>query len=221
MTYASNDPQHTASAPQADPTEHWEERYAGEGPIWSGRVNEQLAAVATGLPPGNALDLGSGEGADAIWLATRGWHVTAVDISATALRRGGQAAAGQDVATDRIDWIEADLATWEPVERYDLVAASFLHSRLEFPRTAVLRRAAGAVVEGGHLLLITHAAPPPWAEGLDEHTHHFVTPDEEIAELELSVDWQVVIAEERTRPATGPDGQEAELTDAVVLLRRN
>lgn len=212
--------QHQDVDPHADPVEHWEERYAGEGPIWSGRVNTQVAAVAADLPPGSALDLGSGEGADAIWLAEQGWQVTAVDISATALRRAAQAAAEKGLAADRIDWIEADLASWEPAGPYDLVAASFLHSRLEFPRTAVLRRAAATVAAGGHLLLVTHAAPPPWAEGLDEHTHHFVTPEEEVAALDLSSDWCTVIAQERTRSATGPNGEEAELTDAVVLLRR-
>ena len=226
VTEPEHQHQHSASQhqdvdPRADPTEHWEERYAGQGPIWSGRVNAQLSAVAAALPPGRALDLGSGEGADAIWLAEHDWQVTGVDISATALSRAAQAAAERGIASDRIDWVEADLATWEPTGQYELVAASFLHSRLEFPRTAVLRRAAAAVTPGGHLLVISHAAPPPWAEGLDEHTHHFLTPQQEVEELDLPSHWHTVLAEERTRPATGPDGEQAELTDAVVLLRRS
>src|SRR5699024_1784509 len=130
-------------------------------------------------------------------------------------------AAERGITPERIECIEADLATWEPTGQYELVAASFLHSRLEFPRTAVLRRAAAAVAPGGHLLVISHAAPPPWAEELDEHTHHFLDPPQEVAELDLPSHWPPGLAEDRGRPAPGPDGEETELTDAVVLLRRS
>ncbi|HYN97920.1 MAG TPA: FAD-dependent oxidoreductase, partial [Pilimelia sp.] len=75
----------------------WEERYRAKPTIWSGRPNAQLVAEAGGLPPGRALDVGCGEGADAVWLAERGWHVTAVDIATTALERAA-AAAGPRVA---------------------------------------------------------------------------------------------------------------------------
>lgn len=69
--------------------------------------------------------------------------------------------------------------------------------------------------------MVSHAAPPPWAKGLDVRTHHFVTPEQELAGLALDEqDFAVLVAEERTRPATGPDGEQAELTDTVVFLRR-
>jgi len=205
----------------SDPAEYWEERYSGAEPVWSGRVNTQLATLAADLPPGRALDLGCGEGADAIWLAERGWQTTGVDIASTALDRAARAAAERGLDPELVRWVQADLATWTPDGSYDLVSASFLQSPLDFPRAEVLRRAASAVAPGGHLLLVSHAAPPPWAKGLDPSTHHFVTPAQEVAGLDLDEqELTVVVAEERTRPATGPDGERAELTDTVVLLRR-
>src|SRR5699024_11860823 len=96
-----------------------------------------------------------------------------------------------------------------------------LQSPLDFPLAEVLRRAASAVAPGGHLLLVSHAAPPPWAKGLDPSTQHFVTPEQEVTGLGLDAqEFAMLVAEERARPATGPDGEQAELTDTVVLLRR-
>jgi ubiquinone/menaquinone biosynthesis C-methylase UbiE len=67
---------------------YWEERYRSATTVWSGEPNRQLVAEAADLPPGTALDAASGEGGDAVWLARRGWRVTAVDFAATALARG-------------------------------------------------------------------------------------------------------------------------------------
>ena len=221
MTTSDHEHHHEPTDATTDPAEYWEERYSGAEPVWSGRVNTQLAALTADLPPGRALDLGCGEGADALWLAERGWQTTGVDIAATALDRAARAAAERGLDPELVRWVRADLATWTPDGRYDLVTASFLQSPLDFPRTEVLRRAAGAVAPGGHLLLVSHAAPPPWAKGLDPSTHHFVTPEQEVTGLGLDEqEFAVVVAEERTRPATGPDGEQAELTDTVVLLRR-
>ncbi|WP_231999672.1 bifunctional 2-polyprenyl-6-hydroxyphenol methylase/3-demethylubiquinol 3-O-methyltransferase UbiG, partial [Mycobacterium sp. 1245852.3] len=75
-----------------DAVQFWEERYRSAERVWSGRVNPRLAEVTADLPVGRALDLGCGEGADALWLAERGWQVVAVDVSATALRRATEAA---------------------------------------------------------------------------------------------------------------------------------
>ena len=88
----------------------WDGRYRSVGSVWSGRPNPHLVAEVAGLVPGTALDVGCGEGADAVWLATRGWRVTAVDISTVALERGTARAveAGGGVA-QRIDWRHADL----------------------------------------------------------------------------------------------------------------
>ncbi len=102
----------------------WDQRYGASGALWSGQPNPQLLAEASGLPPGRALDAGSGEGADAIWLAERGWLVTAVDISTVALDRGAAHARqlGSELA-ERITWQQADLLNWGPQpQTYDLAS---------------------------------------------------------------------------------------------------
>ncbi len=207
-----------AQWPEVATPEFWEERYATADRVWSGRVNGVLAEVAAGLEPGTSLDLGCGEGADVIWLACQGWRATGIDISATAARRATEAAGEAGVA-DRARFLAADAATLAHPTAYDLVTASFLHSSATASRTEILRRAADWVAPGGHLLIISHAAPPPWADA-HAHEHHFLTPAEEVATLDLDPRaWQVVIAEERTRDATSPDGEPATLEDSVILLR--
>ena len=89
--------------------EHWEKHYGERDRIWSGRVNVQFADVVAELPPGRALDLGCGEGADSVWLAERGWDVVAVDISETALGRAKEAAGTRGV-NDRIEFVQLDLS---------------------------------------------------------------------------------------------------------------
>ncbi len=218
----------------SDVVEHWESEYAGDAPRWSGRVNATVADVVRELPVGQALELGCGEGGDAVWLAEQGWQVTAVDISSTAIARGAGAAAGRGVA-DRISWISHDLSTWTTEEHFDLVTAAFFHSEVELARTEIVRRAAQQVSPGGHLLLVSHvfesdADIPPWAHRHDEadhghgHGHGPVlpTPDEDLAELRLDPSsWRMVRSEIRTREATGPDGrQRATMKDGVVLVQR-
>ena len=92
---------------------HWEEHYGERDRVWSGRVNVQFADVAADLPPGRALDLGCGEGADSVWLAERGWNVVAVDISETALGRAREAASSRGVS-DRIEFVALDLSDGFP-----------------------------------------------------------------------------------------------------------
>ena len=202
------------------PKQYWDERY-GDAPIWSGKVNAVLARVAADLPPGDALDLGCGEGGDVIWLAERGWRVLGVDISEKALTRGRAAAAERGFTAEQAAFVEKDLTHLELPERFDLVTASFLHSPVELERSAILKRAATYVRPGGHLLLTAHAAPPPWAN--EEHRAAFkeISPEQEIAELALAQgEWETVIAEMSHRPAVGPDGQEGEMADSIVLLHR-
>ena len=200
------------------PAEAWEFRYAESSQRWSGKPNATLVDLVGALPPGSALDLGSGEGGDAVWLARQGWQVTGLDISPTAAARAHGAAV--EAGVDGRTRFEAhDLATWEPDSSYDLVTASFFHSREELPRTAILRRAAAVVAPGGHLAIVSHLAPPPWAE-LHDHDHHLLDAAGEVAELALGDDWEVVIAEERTRSAVSPTGEPATLEDVAVLLRR-
>ncbi|MGV8907529.1 MAG: class I SAM-dependent methyltransferase [Propionicimonas sp.] len=206
-----------------DPTQFWEARYSESQRIWSGRVNQVLADVAGGLTPGRALDLGCGEGGDSLWLAAQGWDVTGVDISTTALDRAKVAAAAAGIPAGRLHLVAADLGSWQPETDFELVSACFLQSPVTLDRSQILRGAAAHIVAGGHLLVVSHAAAPPWAGALSGHDHHqtFLTPAQEVAALGLpESDWQQLIVETRQRSAIGPDGSPAVLDDAVVLLRR-
>ena len=219
---------HGDATPDATPTAFWEARYGERDKIWSGRVNAVLAEVAGSLRPGRALDLGCGEGGDVVWLAEQGWDAVGVDISPTAVRRG-QAAAEDRGLAGRARFVALDLGdprslsgtAAEGVGEFDLVSASFLQSPVELDRTRILRAGAGLVAPGGHILVTSHAAPPPWAS--PEHLAAFrpITPESELAALDLeSASWEPAVAEIRTRAATSPDGEPAELLDCVVLIRR-
>jgi SAM-dependent methyltransferase len=198
----------------------WEEHYAERDRVWSGRVNVRLAELVEPMTVGRALDLGCGEGADALWLAERGWQVTAVDISQTALDRAAADAAARDVA-DSIDFQRHDLTENFPDGVFDLVSAQFLHSTVEMDRPQLLRRAAHAVAPGGTLLIVDHAAGPPWASKLHDHHHEFPTAEHVVGSLNLdAAQWGRVRVEAVGRDATGPDGQHAALTDNVIVLRR-
>lgn len=210
------------------PAEFWEERYRTHrderGQVWSGRVNPAVAQEAAGLAPGTALELGSGEGGDALWLAERGWTVTALDISATALAVGAAQAAARGVA-DRITWVQADLVGWRPDTEYDLVTSAFFHSPFDFPREEILRRATRAVAPGGTLLIVGHGEPPPGlASGHDrEHAASgppLPGPDEVLTALDLPAGWVVERNASVTREATRPDGSAMEVSDTVVRVRR-
>ncbi len=206
--------------PTVAPVDFWEERYADSDRVWSGQVNQTLADIAGGLPVGRALDLGCGEGADVVWLAHQGWSATGIDISPTAIRRATAAAEAAGLTADRARFVVGDLSALADDGPYDLVTASFLHSPVELPRSEILRRAADLVVPGGHLLITSHAAAPPWADA-SAHEHRFLTPAEELDELALDTGaWKTVLAEIRTKQVTSPDGEPAELDDAVLLLRR-
>lgn len=202
--------------------EFWEARYADADRIWSGRVNRAVADVAAGLEPGRALDLGCGEGGDAVWLARHGWAVTGVDLSPTAVARGRRAAAEAGVPDGALRLEAADLSTWTAPGGYDLVTASFLQSwPVAIPREDILRRATGFVAPGGRLLVLAHAAAPSWAPPELVHEHPFPTPEQDLAALALDpARWEVLVCETRDRTATAPDGTAATLADGVVLVRR-
>jgi SAM-dependent methyltransferase len=199
--------------------EYWEEHYGERDRIWSGRVNVQLAAVARDLAPGRALDLGCGEGGDAVWLAEQGWHVVAVDVSETALARAGAEARARGVL-DRIDFQHHDLSDSFPAGSFDLASAQFLHSTVRLERPQILRNAASAVAPGGLLVIVDHAAPPPFSKKVP-HDHPFPRPEEVLAELDLpAAEWERVRVEVVDRDGTDPDGQPFIWRDNVMVLRR-
>jgi len=198
----------------------WEEHYGEREPVWSGRVNVWLAELVEPMTPGRALDLGCGEGADAMWLAEHGWHVTAVDISRTALDRAAADAVARNLA-DRIDFQRHDLTESFPDGAFDLVSAQYLHSTVPLDRARLLRRAADAVAPGGTMLIVDHGAAPPWASKLDHHHHEFPSAEQVVSLLNLDdAEWDRVRVEAVERDAVGPEGQHAVLTDNVMVLRR-
>jgi 2-polyprenyl-3-methyl-5-hydroxy-6-metoxy-1,4-benzoquinol methylase len=134
--------EHTAGHHRGTAEEFWEAHYTERAQVWSGRANAVLVDVAGPLPAGTALDLGCGEGGDAVWLAGRGWRVTAVDISATALERARALAERAGVA-GRVDFQRHDMGVSLPDGLFDLVSAHYLHSPVEFARDRVLREATG------------------------------------------------------------------------------
>lgn len=198
---------------------HWDEHYGQRDQVWSGRVNVQFADVVADLPPARALDLGCGEGADAVWLAERGWNVVAVDVSETALGRAREAASSRGVS-DRIEFIQLDLSDGFPDGTFDLVSSQFLHSTIRFDRTTILAKAARAIRPGGLLVIVDHGSAPPWVSKLDHH-HEFPSAEEVLAELDLSADeFERVRVEAVERQAVGPEGQERPWMDNVIVLRR-
>ncbi|EPH46782.1 class I SAM-dependent methyltransferase [Streptomyces aurantiacus] len=185
------------------------------------RPNELLVREVAGLPSGTALDLGCAEGGDALWLAERGWRVTAVDVSATVLRRaaGRAARAGLD---ELIDWQRHDLSQSFPEGSFDLVSAQFLHSPVarDGEREGILGRAADAVAPGGVLVIGSHAGWPSWQDE-PPFAYHFQTNAEMLAQLgPAGREWTVETDELLTRELPGPDGRPGSRADAVLTLRR-
>lgn len=198
---------------------HWETRYAEKPRIWSGRPNARLEEIVGDLTGSRALDLGCGEGGDAMWLAEHGWHVVAVDVSTTALARAAEDARARGVL-GRIDFQQHDLTQTFPQGPFDLVSAHFFHTTLEMDRPAILRRAAATVAPGGTLLIVDHGDLPPWAPE-EAHHHHFPSAQEVVAGLALDdTQWETVRLGPAERDAVGPDGQQGHLVDNVIQLRR-
>jgi SAM-dependent methyltransferase len=198
---------------------HWDARYGASERVWSGRPNHRLVAEVSGLAPGRALDAGCGEGADALWLAGRGWRVTALDVSPVALARGAAVAAerGEAVA-GRIAWRRADLRRDAPEPgAYDLVSAHFVHPAPD-ERPALVRRLADAVAPGGLLLYVGHDPSDPVAM---HHRHAELLVDAPAVAALLDPDgWEIEAAEPRPRPGAGRDGRAVTHQDAVLRARR-
>jgi len=215
---ASRNPRSCVDRDFGDPGS-WEERWSRalrqQGEAVAARpASVHLVSAATGLEPGRALDAGCGHGAEARWLVVRGWRVTAVDFSETALRyaRSATDAMGEGTA-GRVDWVRADLSAWTPPPgEFDLVVC--LHVHITGPVGEMVRRLAAGVAPGGTLLMVGYrpgeAAPgdqPPVTGQVQ------VTVEEARAALDPS-EWEFLVAEERAR-SHGPAG-----VDEVIVARR-
>ncbi|MER5336635.1 class I SAM-dependent methyltransferase [Micromonospora sp. NPDC002717] len=193
----------------------WDARYA-DAPelVWTAEPNRFVVEETADLPPGRALDLAAGEGRNAVWLAERGWRVTAVDFSAVAVRRG------QDLARERgvdIDWQVADVTTYRPeAGAYDLVLIAYLH--LPRPDLAtVLRHAATSVRPGGSFVLVAHDLANLTADtGGPQDPAVLPTPEMVVAELP---GMQISRAETARRPVRVGD-ETVDALDTVVAATR-
>ena len=126
----------------------WDERYRDHEHLWSVTPNLFVADRLGGTPPGKGLDLAAGEGRNAIWLASLGWEMTAVDFSEVAVDRGR-------AQSEAVDFVVADVRMWEPGGSYDLVLIAYLHLTPPDYET-VVRRAGNWLASGGELFLIGH-----------------------------------------------------------------
>jgi SAM-dependent methyltransferase len=192
----------------------WDERhragdFEGHGP------NTTLVAAAAPLAPGRALELGSGSGTNAVWLASRGWRTTAVDWSAVGLANGAAKARSAGL---EVDWQQRNLLEWRPPTRsFDLVLIAYLHLPPE-ERNPVYRAAAGAVAPSGRLIVVGHdrlnategVGGPPDSTRL--FTAREIAADLVAADPELAIERAEVV---RQVPLPGRG-----MIDALLVLRR-
>lgn len=200
---------------------YWDTRYRDSTSVWSGNPNPVLVSEAAELAPGRALDIGSGEGADAIWLAARGWATTAVDISNVALDRAADRAraADPDIAA-RIEWLQQDIVDWTPPPAtFDLITSQFMHLP-SAQRVVLFARLAAAVAPGGTLLIVGHH-PSDMESGVHRppRADLFFTP-ESIAETLDPAQWEILVTDARARTVVGTDGAPTTIHDAVLRAQR-
>jgi SAM-dependent methyltransferase len=198
--------------------EHWQQAHSGpSGHRQVADPNPYLTRETSSLTPGTALDAGCGEGGEAIWLASHGWHVTAADIASEALARAADREAANPLSQP-VQWIRADLTVWEPGSQFDLVTTHYAHPSM--PQLAFYDRICGWVAPGGTLLIVGHLQ----TSGSTGHGHHppadaSVTLTDITAGLDTTR-WEIVTAEEHSRALTGPKGHSVPLHDIVARATR-
>lgn len=192
--------------------DHWDRKYAETEQLWAIAPNRSFAAETADLSGGRALDLACGEGRHAVWLAERGWEVTAVDFSNVAIARACARAAMEQV---EVDFRCADLLDFVPErEAFDLVLVLFLQLPGD-ERGLVLSRATAAIAPGGTFLLVGHDL-----ENLDKgfggpsDASLLYTPEDIVAEIP---GLEIEKAERVLRPV---DGADRPAIDVLVRARR-
>jgi SAM-dependent methyltransferase len=183
----------------------WDTRYEEEELVWSAEPNLFLPPIVEQLEVGTALDLACGEGRNAIWLARQGWDVTGVDYSSVGIDKATKIAGDTDV-----DWVVADVTTYEPRTTFDLVIIVYVHLDPDGMRS-LFANAARALAPGGTLIAMGHAlrnltegvGGPPYPE--------ILWTEEKIAPLLENLD--VVSLGEVLRPV---DGSEVDAIDFLL-----
>jgi SAM-dependent methyltransferase len=208
--------QSSEPAEPAAPAAQWDARYGeSEQAIWSGRPNGRLVSEVAGLTPGRVLDVGCGEGADAIWLAAHGWTVTAIDVSTVAIGRAREAARSAGVA---VDWISGDVLTTPfPDRSFDLL--SLQYPALPKAGESAVRALLGSLRPGGVLLAVYHDLD-------DEHREHMKSrgfdPSDYIGADDLSelLGDDFTVEEHSAHPRIDPPPDTPHVADVVVRARR-
>ncbi|TFD81786.1 class I SAM-dependent methyltransferase [Cryobacterium psychrophilum] len=212
--------EHSTDEPVFD-GDFWDARYRESTSVWSGNPNPILVSETSALPPGTALDIGSGEGADAIWLAARGWTTTAVDISTVALQRAAERASAADPDTAaRITWSQHDLIEWAPpAGAFDLITAQFMHLP-SAQRLILFARLAEAVAPGGTLLIVGHH-PSDMQSTVQrpQRPDLFFTAEEVAASLDPA-QWEIGVSDARARTVADAEGAPAVVRDSVLRAQR-
>jgi ubiquinone/menaquinone biosynthesis C-methylase UbiE len=189
----------------------WDERYAATELVWSATPNQFVAADLARLRPGRALDLAAGEGRNALWLAERGWQVTAVDFSRAGLDKGRELQQRHERGDElRVDWVHADALTYDAgAASYDLVVVAYLQLAAEQRRTA-LRHGFAALREGGTFFVVAHDSTN-LTEGTGGPTDAAVlyTAEEVLADLD-GERFEVERAERVARVVPAPAGDDSE-----------
>jgi SAM-dependent methyltransferase len=206
--------QRSGSAAQAV---EWDARYSEhDGARWSGRPNGRLLAEVASLTPGRALDVGCGEGADAIWLAQRGWTVTAIDVSDVALIRAREAA---ELAGALVEWVCGDaLRTPFPAGSFDLVSMQY-PALPKAAGEAAVRALLGTVRPGGLLLAVYHDLN-------DEHREHIksqgIDPADyvDVDDLALLLGDEFTIERHAVEPRVDPPPDNPHIADVILRARR-
>jgi len=192
----------------------WDERYSGDELVWSGEPNRFLLAEVELLPAGRALDLASGEGRNAVWLAERGWEVTGVDFSNVGLDKARRLAEARGVSAQ---WELADATEYAPSgAAFDLVIVMYLHLPAA-QRRAAFANAAAAVAVGGTLLVVGHDITNPnkgWGGPSDPAVLY--GPEDVAADLD---GLEIVKAERVRRPVQTEHGEKVAI-DVLVRATR-
>lgn len=212
-----------AAARRSSNEADWDHRY-GIVQLWSGNPNGTLVEQVLHLAPGRALDVGAGEGADALWLAGQDWDVTASDISRRALDRVGAEAQRRGV---RVTCQHVDANGLEPFPSaaFDLVTAQYA----SIPRTPDDRgvhNVLDAVAPGGTLLVVGHDLDPMrdpvdnLAHGRPFDPHAYVRVEDFAAALDGMPGWKVEVHEKRPRPP-GSASAAHHVDDVLLRARRS
>jgi len=198
-------------------SQQWDERYAGAEFEWSMHPNQFVAAELAELPPGRALDLAAGEGRNSVWLAERGWSVTAVDFSRVGLDKGRTLGAARGVADGQVDWVVADLRQYSPARAaFGLVLIAYLQVDAAL-RARVLAGAAAALTPGGTLLVVGHDLTN-LTEGVGgpQSPDVLYTPEA----ITAGLPGLRIVRAERVRRTVERDGAQATAIDTLVRAER-